>query len=81
MVPYHCSLLTYSAQVTVQPESIIQAEGLEAVFECFYPGQAIYDWFINGSLVFTNSPFSNVRLGEAANRLIILAIPGHCTTI
>ena len=28
--------------------SVVQAEGLEAVFECLYPG-ASHDWFINGT--------------------------------
>ena len=37
----------HAAQFTVQPVSVIQTEGLEAVFECLYPG-ATYTWFVNG---------------------------------
>ncbi len=29
---------------TVQPVSVIQAEGLKAVFECLYPGATAYSW-------------------------------------
>ena len=75
MVTYRYSLMCmYLAQITVQPESVVQSEGLEAVFECFYPGQASYSWFIDGSLVFTNSPPPNVTLASASNPLTILAI-------
>ena len=40
-----------SHQFDVQPESVVQAEGLEAVFECRYPGALVLDhvWRINGS--------------------------------
>ena len=34
--------------------SVIQAEGLEAVFECLYP-EAIHNWFINGTIHFINT--------------------------
>ena len=34
--------------------SVIQAEGLDAVFECLYPG-ATHDWFINGTIHSTNT--------------------------
>ena len=34
--------------------SVIQAEGLEAVFECLYPG-ASHDWFINGTIHLINT--------------------------
>ena len=72
---YCCSLLICLAQVTVQPESVVQAEGLEAVFECFYPGLASFDWFINGSRVFDTDPPPNITLGQSSNPLTILAIP------
>ncbi len=32
----------------MQPVSVIQAEGLEAVFECLYPGALSHSWEING---------------------------------
>ena len=34
--------------------SVIQAEGLEAVFECLYPG-ASHDWFINETVHSSNT--------------------------
>ena len=43
-------IITYNtaqSNFTVQPVSVIQAEGLEAVFKCLYPG-ASHNWFING---------------------------------
>ncbi len=27
---------------------MVQAEGLEAMFECLYPGASAYIWFVNG---------------------------------
>ena len=54
--------------------SVRQAEGLEAVFECRYPGAYYYDWFINGTehlvntddivatLPSVNSPVSKLRI-------------------
>ena len=32
--------------------SVIQAEGLEAVFECLYPGATSYGWALNGTFLF-----------------------------
>ena len=58
---------------TVQPVSVVQAEGLDAVFECLYPG-ASHDWFINGTIHLTNTedivvtrptvdfPFASLRI-------------------
>ena len=34
--------------------SVIQAEGLEAVFECLYPG-ATFSWFLNGRILLDSS--------------------------
>ena len=43
--------------------SVIQAEGLEAVFKCLYPGAISYAWAINGAFhsvyppnIYTDSP-------------------------
>ena len=33
---------------TVQPVSVMQAEGLETIFECLYPGALSHSWGING---------------------------------
>ena len=37
----------------IQPESVVQAEGLEAVFECLYSGVDLlgYGWALNGSFL------------------------------
>ena len=35
-------------EFTVRPVSLIQAEGLKAVFECLYPGALSHSWGING---------------------------------
>ena len=35
-------------EFTVRPVSVIQAEGLKAVFECLYPGALSHSWGING---------------------------------
>ena len=35
-------------EFTVRPVSVIQAEGLKAVFECLYPGALGHSWGING---------------------------------
>ena len=63
----------HAAQFTVQPVPVIQAGGLEAVFECLYPG-ASHDWFINGTIHLTdtedivvtrptvNFPFASLRI-------------------
>ena len=36
---------------TVQPESVVQAEGLDAVLECWYPGALLHVWGINGEVL------------------------------
>ena len=46
------SLNTVDGQFTVQPESVVQAEGLNAVFECLYPGAQTHDWGIQGEFFF-----------------------------
>ncbi len=39
----------FTAQFEIEPESVVQAEGLEAVFECLVPGEFVsYSWIVNG---------------------------------
>ena len=39
----------YTAQqFTIEPESVVQAEGLLAEFECLSPGALTHPWFVNG---------------------------------
>ena len=53
--------------------SVIQAEGLEAVFECFYPG-AIHRWFINGTEHSTNTGDIVATLPSVNSPVAILRI-------
>ena len=38
----------FAAQFAVQPVPVVQAQGLNAVFECRYPGAQNYNWGFNG---------------------------------
>ena len=38
----------FAAQFTVQPVSVVQAQGLNAVFRCQYLGAQSYIWGLNG---------------------------------
>ncbi len=44
----HGIIIMFAAQFTVQPVSVVQAQGIDAVFECQYPGAQSYNWGING---------------------------------
>ena len=68
-------------QFTIQPESVVQAKGLDAVFVCGYPEPASYGWFINGSFVSFGSISQDVSLGPGAGSLFILALPQYNNTI
>ena len=72
----------YTAQqFTVQPESVVQAEGLEAVFECGYPDPASFAWFVNGSFVSASNPPQGVTLGPGSTSVSILALPLYNNTV
>ena len=64
---------------------MVQAEGLEAVFECQYPGAASHAWGINGEfLLDTQFPSDWTRIspsGDSPARLIIPAIPQYNNTV
>ena len=68
-----------------QPESVVQAEGLEAVFECLYPGAVYHSWGINGEFLFDDQFPPNVTRvlpsGDSPARLIIPAIPQYNNTV
>ena len=73
------------AQFTVQPESVVQAEGLEAVFECLHPGAFTYSWGIDG-IYFADSKFPPdlnriLPSGGSPARLIIPGIPQYNNTV
>ncbi len=69
--------LLYTAQFEIEPESVVQAEGLEAVFECLYPG-SLYRWRVNGIDLTSDEFPQEIRVtgGTSGNpsQLIIPAI-------
>ena len=73
------------SQFTVQPESVVQAEGLEAVFECLYPEALTHSWGLNGVFFAdTNFPLNVARFAQSRGspaRLIIQAIPQYNNTV
>ncbi len=68
--------IVYTAQqFSIEPESVVQAEGLLAKFECLSPG-AGHLWFVNG-LVSTSLNFSSeIRISGGTSGLpSVLTIP------
>ena len=64
---------------------MVQAEGLEAVFECLYPGAISRIWRINGEDLPENQDLPNVTFispsGDSPARLIIPATPQYNNTV
>ena len=60
---------------------MVQAEGLDAVFECGYPDPVSYAWFINGSFVSHFALPQGVSLGLGTASLSILALSLYNNTI
>ena len=63
---------------------MVQAEGLEAVFECVYPGADGYAWFINdsGANLLTSPPGIDVIEGPGDGvSVIILATSEYNTSV
>ena len=79
----HLPLL--AQQFTVRPESVVQAEGLEAVFECLNTGAVLHAWGLNGEFPPEDQfPFDLIRLppsGDTPARLIIPATPQYNNTV
>ncbi len=71
------TFIVYTAQqFTIEPESVVQAEGLLAEFECLSPGTSAHAWLVNG--VESTSPdfLSEFRIaGGTAGRPSVLTIP------
>ena len=63
--------------------SVIQAEGLEAVFECLYPGATPYDWAINGTFLTDFPPDIDIDppSGDSPATLTIPARPEYNNTV
>ncbi len=59
----------------MQPVPVVQAQGIDAVFECRYPGAQSYNWGLNGAFHYHNSPPPNVTVtppsGDIPTKLII----------
>ena len=74
---------TAQTNFTVQPVSVIQAEGLMAVFECLYPGATAYGWAINGTFLSVYPPDIDFDppSGDSPASLTIPAIPEYNNTV
>ena len=59
---------------------MVQAEGLEAVFECGYPDPVSFAWFVNESFASVSNPPQGVR-GGGTPTLSILALPLYNNTV
>ena len=78
--------LILAHQFTVQPESVVQAEELEAVFECQCPGAIAHSWRINGEFLREDQFLPGVtRISPSVDsptaRLIIPATPQYNNTV
>ncbi len=56
-----------SAQFTVQPVSVVQAKGVDVVFECLYLGAVYHSWGINGTFPAENEFPSDVTRTQASS--------------
>ena len=83
-----CSIKMYiiaQTSFTVQPMSLIQAEGLEAVFDCLHPEAISYAWAINGTFLrLSDFPPDIVPVsptGDSRATLTVPAIPEYNDTV
>ena len=60
---------------------MIQAEGLEAVFECYYPGALYHLWRIDGEYIRDDQYFTIPASGNSSAKLIIPAIPQYNNSV
>ena len=74
---------TAQTNFTLQPVSVVQAERLEAVFECLYPGATAYSWAINGTFLsyFPPDIDTGPPSGDSPASLTIPAIPEYNNTV
>ena len=63
--------------------SVIQAEGLNAVFECLYPAATAYSWAINGTFLsdFPSDIVTDSPSWDSPASLTIPAIPEYNNTV
>ena len=75
----------HTQRFTVQPVSVTQAEGLEAIFECLYPGALSHSWGINGMYpaddAFPPDVTRTSPSGDAPARLAIPATVQYNNTV
>ncbi len=68
----------------MQPVSVVQAQGLNAVFECQYPGTHNYNWGFNGEFP-TESSYPEVTVtpssGDIPAKLTIPATAQYNNTV
>ncbi len=73
----------FAAQFTIQPVSVVQAQGLNAVFECWYPGAQNRNWGFNGEVPTDDSYPPNVTVtlpsGDTPATLTIPATAQWCS--
>ena len=70
------AIITYAAQFTVQPVSVVQAQGIDAVFECRYLGAQNHNWEINGEFpAYDNYPPDVTVTPPSGDTPATLAIP------
>ena len=69
----------YTAQqFTIEPESVVRAEGLlaEFEFECLSPGALAHPWFVDGIESTSPNSSSEIRVaGGISGRPSVLTIP------
>ena len=77
--------IIFAAQFAVQPVSVVQAQGLDAVFECLYPGAQSYNWGLNGEFPTENNYPPDVTVtpssGDIPATLTIPAIGLYNNTV
>ena len=78
-------ILSVACQFTVQPVSVVQAQGVIAVFECRYLGAQSYNWGLNGEFPTYDSypPDVTVTLssGDTPETLTIPATAQYNNTV
>lgn len=75
-----------SAAASIMPASVVQAEGLDAIFLCQHPTDSgTIDWTINGTALrnidTSNGLIRSEGRGAAVEALIIAAIPKYNNTV
>ena len=62
---------------------MVQAEGLEEVFECLYPGATAYSWALNGTFQSVFPLGVRIAIGASSTpaSLTIPAIPEYNNTV